>query len=275
MLSLAALTGGQFVAAAGVPVVERTATGSTEQSTAAPTARSSAAPAAAVPTPAPAAPASRNPAAELLLMVDQLQEEVRFLRGRVEEQENLIRRMREDQRDRYRDLDRRLSLLSEQTRTVAPAIDVSKLPAAIPPLATSMAVTPSARAVSPAVSDTDAYKAAFSLVRQREFAAALEAFDQFLVSYPSSPLTPNVLYWSGEVHRAKPKPDMAAAEQAYATMVQRFPQHGKAADAYYKLGLTYADLGDKGKAKQMMETVVGRYPDQASAQLARDYLTRH
>ncbi len=271
MLSLAALTGGQFVLAAGVPVVERTASSSASTVGAPPSTQvveQRRAPVAAV-------PASRNPAAELLLMVDQLQEELRFLRGRVEEQDNLIRRMREDQRDRYRDLDRRLSLLTEQARSGTPGLDVSKLspPSGGASAATPMVVTPISSA--PSVSDTDAYKAAFSLVRQRDFAQALQAFEQFLQTYPDSPLTPNVLYWSGEVHRAKPQPDMAAAETAYATLVQRYPQHAKTADAYYKLGLTYAALGDKAKAKQMMETVVGRYPDQSSAQLARDYLARN
>lgn len=46
--------------------------------------------------------------AELLMMVEQLQQEVQYLRGAVEEQAHHIKQLKQQGRDRYRDLDQRL-----------------------------------------------------------------------------------------------------------------------------------------------------------------------
>ncbi len=55
----------------------------------------------------PLVPAQRGasgpmPGGELLMLVEQLQEEVQFLRGKVEEQAHRMKQMETDQRDRYR-----------------------------------------------------------------------------------------------------------------------------------------------------------------------------
>jgi len=265
VLLLAAFTGGQFLYAAP-PVVDLSPTGSAPV-----------VPTPGVATPAPPAPTRRpvapavNPAGELLLLIDQLQEEVRFLRGRVEEQENQIRRMREDGRDRYRDLDRRISLLSERSAAAPSALPSTR------PASSAVGVDAPLMAAATAdygSADTEAYKAAFALVRQRAFPQALDAFNGFLTRYPQSGLVANVLYWKGEVQRAKATPDYAGAQQAYTEMLKRYPDHPKAAEAYYKLGLTYEALGDQAQARQMMQAVVDRYADQSSAKLAREYLAR-
>lgn len=227
---------------------------------------------------APRAVVSAN--AELLLMLNQLQEEVRFLRGQVEEQQHQLQRIEIDQRDRYRDLDRRLSVLGQRT-VVAPAGAAPALPPALPsssPLSKPMDTAPATRALvdtPPTVSDTQAYKDAFSLVRDRDFDQALRAFERFLRQYPDSELTANVLYWTGEVHRARPAPDQEKATLAYQQLVTRYPAHPKAADAYYKLGLSYQALGQSGKAKASMAKVLELFPDQAPASMAQDFLKQH
>jgi len=296
LLLLVALSGGQGVFAAP-PVVELSPDGggSVVRPAVVPPAGPAQAPAV-VPV-APRAPV-RNPAAELLLMIDQLQEEVRFLRGRIEEQDNQLRRMSEDGRDRYRDLDRRISLLTQQLAVTPPPtgavsikggtegakVAASSAPNPVPntagnaSLGASEQSLPGGAASSPmdyGNADTAAYKDAFALVRQRAFPEALVAFASFIERFPQSELVANVLYWTGEVERAKAAPDLTAAQRAYSAMLARFPGHPKAAEAYYKLGLTYEGLGDRQQARAMMQTVVDRYADQSSAKLAREYLARN
>ncbi len=225
--------------------------------------------------------------AELLMMVDQLQEEVRFLRGQLEEMAHQMKKMRTNQRDRYRDLDRRISGLNRKLAAVpsTPSVSTNRSPELVSPLVSPTDASPtevvgsSAAAASkpvpvPRMTDRQAYKEAFGLVRQRSFDKALTAFTDFLRIYPNSTLLPNVLYWTGEVHRAKPEPDQQQAREAYTRLVEFFPKHQKAADGYYKLGLSYAASGDDVQARLMMEKVVSTYPNQSSAKLAGNFLNK-
>lgn len=290
---VAVLLGGLYapllLAAGGVPVVDRTdqSQEASSSSSVVPAAGAGASylagPSSSVITAEPRASVSAN--AELLMMLDQLQEEVRFLRGQVEEQQHQLRRLQTDQRDRYRDLDRRLSLLSQRSAAVpvVPAALPKALPSVLPSSDLAVAASASNTQVSaatsplatPEVSDAQAYKDAFSLVRVRNFDQALKAFEEFLQQYPDSSLTANVLYWTGEIHRAKPSADQERASLAYEQLVTRYPAHSKAADAYYKLGLSYQELGKYDNAKAAMAKVVELFPSQAPASMARDFLRKH
>lgn len=254
-------------AADGVPVEDRNAS---QNNAAAPTVAS--------PRPTVATPSAVSANAQLLMMLEQLQQEVQFLRGQVEQQQHQLRRMQTDQRDRYRDLDRRISLLNQQ-----PAIaSTPSLPPALPSTLPSPSPTPSSRTTSstavmpspslPSMSDSQAYKDAFALVRGNNFDAALGAFERFLQQYPDSTLVANVLYWTGEVHRAKPRPEPQLASEAYQQLVERFPQHSKASDALYKLGLSLQELGQADQAKARMRQVVEQFPTSSSAKLAQEFL---
>ncbi|MEH6823267.1 MAG: tol-pal system protein YbgF [Motiliproteus sp.] len=293
---VAVLLGGFYVplvlAASGVPVVDRTESSpsSVAEPVALPVAGAGASyqpgPSSSVVAVVPGISVSAN--AELLMMLDQLQEEVRFLRGQVEEQQNQLRRLQVNQRDRYRDLDRRLSLLNQRPAD-ASGVSVAALPRALPSTHSASAtgsavVTPASRTQTSAatgalasadVSAAQAYKAAFSLVREGDFDQALAAFEGFLQQYPGSSLTANVLYWTGEVHRAKPAADQQRARLAYEQLLARYPDHPKAAEAFYKLGLSYQEMGQLDNAKDAMSKVIELFPDQAPAGMARDFLQQY
>ena len=229
-------------------------------------------------------PARHSQNTELLMMVDQLQEEVRYLRGQLEEMSHQLKKMRSNQRDRYRDLDRRITSINRQ---MAESQTAPLSPAPISPAVTdsapetapapSASPTPSEPAVAPtpAISDRQAYKDAFEFVRQRSFDQALAAFDDFVKVYPNSILVANVLYWTGEIHSKKKQPDDAMAEDAYKQLVDRFPSHQRTPDAYYKLGLIYHKRGDVTQAKAMMNKVISTSSKKTLTDLANQYLTKN
>lgn len=72
---------------------------------------------------------AQNAAAELVYQVQQLQEEVRQLRGLVEQQTREIDRLRQRQRDQYLDLDQRLRAFS--SGSVSPAANPPSAPDAV------------------------------------------------------------------------------------------------------------------------------------------------
>jgi tol-pal system protein YbgF len=209
---------------------------------------------------------------EFLFTLQQLQDEVRMLRGALEEQQHKVDRLEQQQRDRYRDMDRRISLLmaalpddallkAQQAQTADTAADTA---AAVPQAETE------APASSAAV-DSVAYEAAFAHVRQREHVQAEEAFDRFVKDYPDSALIPNAWYWLGEVKLAQGKSEAAAS--AFDLVLTRYPRHAKAADALYKLGVLTQRGGDSAGAVRLMQRVQNEYPQSSAAGLARSFLS--
>ncbi|GGK61142.1 tol-pal system protein YbgF [Amphritea balenae] len=203
---------------------------------------------------------------EMLMILQQLQDEVRSLRGMVEQQQHQIRKMEQQQRDRYRDLDRRIA----SQGSVAPA-NTALSPSG---LSSDQVATPPTPlpATDNTPTDSQAYQQAFALVRQKDFPAALAAFDKFIELYPESARLANAYYWVGEVNLAEQQ--LEPAKVAFEHVLTKFPQHRKASDASYKIGVIYHQMGDQANADEMFKNTVSRYPDSSAAGLARDYLKR-
>lgn len=223
---------------------------------------------------------------ELLLIIQQLQDEMRRLRGQVESQQFQLKRMESEQKERYRDMDRRISMLVQtqltqldETQPLASSED-SAPPAAAPAEAPEPAAEnkPATKpAAKPAVANNDAtdqadYQAAFALVRSREFTAAAEQFNQFLINHPQSPRVPNVHYWLGEIYLAQAQSE--PAEKAFTQVISQFPDSIKAADAMYKLGIVYKQRGNVEQAMEYMRRVMQDYPESSAARLAESALNQ-
>ena len=222
---------------------------------------------------------------ELILIIQQLQDEMRQLRGQVESQQHQLRKMESDQKERYRDLDRRLSVLmpngmgSTETdpTTTLPDTDTSVVsddqrvettqPSLSQPTDGAAPVAPSEPA---SVNDQQDYQSAFALVRQRDFNGASESFKRFLVDYPDSPRVPNAHYWLGEIYLAQGL--HRPSEQAFVKVITDYPSSRKASDAMYKLGILYKQQGNMEKSLSFMRRVVKEYPDSSAARLAESAL---
>lgn len=255
-----------------------------------------------------AAQHSQSANSELVLLLQQLQAEVRQLRGEIETQQYRLQKLEKEQLDRYRDMDRRLSslVLQQADPMAAPAPiaadPVSTTPIAaetstpsaapvvaetIAPISTGSALTQSAETtvasspvettapvtpVEPAVSDRVAYQQAFTLVRERKFDESVQAFEQFIQTYPTSDNLANAYYWIGEVKLAQQQLD--SAKTAFETVVSQFVGHRKRPDALYKLGVVQDRLGDSLAQQNSFKQLLEEYPKSSAAGLARNYKPR-
>ncbi|QSP93643.1 tol-pal system protein YbgF [Marinobacter salinisoli] len=205
--------------------------------------------------------------AELFYMIQQLQEEVRRLRGQVEEQGYQIDRLQKQGRDRYIDLDQRILALSEKM--------------AEQPVGSSSSASSSGGASAPVIEEKEyrqpdaeeraAYAEIQDLIRnQKDYDTAINKIYAFIDTYPEGDLTVNAYYWLGEVYLVKPQ--LEQAKQAFTIVATRYPDHRKAPDALYKLGVTLDKLGETEQARGRMQNVVDSYPDSSAAKLARKFL---
>lgn len=133
-----------------------------------------------------------------------------------------------------------------------------------------------AGSVAPQADEYEAYKQAYAKVKEQNFAAAIQSFNAFIKSYPSSTLTPNAYYWLGELYLQTPQ-DLDAADKAFSHVVKHYPQHSKAPDSLYKLGRVYYMKGDKQRARDMLQQVIDEYGASGSVapQLAKQFLDQN
>jgi len=132
---------------------------------------------------------------EMFYRVQVLEQEVRELRGLLEEQAFQLERLSRQQKEHYIDLDGRLATLGGE----------------VPGAATGSATTPreASRAGGLPRPERDAYSAAFDLMKEQRYQESSDAFNRLIADYPNGEYTPNAFYWLGELHLA-----MGEAEQA-------------------------------------------------------------
>lgn len=115
------------------------------------------------------------------------------------------------------------------------------------------------------------YQAAYDEIRARNYAQAMQDLQAFTTTYPHSRLVPNAEYWMGELYLLRGDSKKAMAKLT--KVASEYPQHPKAADALFKVGLIEADQGKWTQAKQMLQQVEQKYPESSAAQLARHRMT--
>ncbi|WP_297187701.1 YbgF trimerization domain-containing protein [uncultured Porticoccus sp.] len=196
-----------------------------------------------------------------------LQEEVRTLRGMVEELSHEIRQLKSRQLDDYMDLDRRLSAIAAGDSSVTPTPNRADGPSAESPSANS----PAAESVNSGTDEAKHYNNAYNQLKAGKTEDAIALFKKHLSDYPDGKLVANAHYWLGEIYLLQN--DLDAARQAFSAVVEQYPANRKASDAAFKLGQVYFLMGDKAKAKSLLETSAAGNDNAAT--LAKRYLDQH
>ena len=216
---------------------------------------------------------------ELFNQLQSMQEQISRQQGVIEVLQNDVSRMKQENLERYQDLDRRIGT------GVAPAAtpDNSSTSGTLNAPGAAAAAGASAgagAAQAPSASSEPGdpakeklyYDAAFDLIKAKDFDKASQAFAAFLRKYPNSQYAGNAQYWLGEVNLAKG--DLQGAGQAFAKVSQLYPKHAKVPDSLYKLADVERRLGHNDKVKGILQQVVAQYPGTSAAQLAQRDLQR-
>lgn len=197
----------------------------------------------------------------LASQLDEVQAELRGMRGEVENLGYELEGTAERQREIYLDVDRRLRRLEvggapEGDRV--PEVDLGQRPGG-----------------EPGSQDGDprqAYEEAFGLLRDGRYDAAGEAFEAFLSDHADSDLGPNARYWLGEVHYVTRDYEQAATE--FQRVLDDYPDSNKLADSKLKLAFSYYELERWDEARELLGEVRENYPDSSAARLANSRLNR-
>ncbi|MDM7859941.1 tol-pal system protein YbgF [Alteromonas sp. ASW11-36] len=194
--------------------------------------------------------------------LDSLQSEVDELRGAVEVHTNQLEKILQRQRELYLEIDKRVEAL--KTATVQQPVTTPDATTQTP------AVT---QPVTTAISETEAYENAVNLIlKDRDYAAAVPAFQQFISQYPDSEYAANAHYWLGQL--LFNQQDWVTAQQQFGIVVDRFADSSKRADSILKLGIIAERQGNVALARQRFNQVVAEYPDSSARKLADSRLAQ-
>jgi len=230
--------------------------------------------------------------ANLVLQVQELQDEVRTLRGMMEEQARELENLKRRQRDQYLDLDQRISNMrnaqpvmqsgaaavgsqpSRQGPSASPAEDVPEVRA---PMESQSQVTAigdpvvqSQAAPSSAADEKAAYDQAFQALKELRYADAAEDFQAFLDRYPYSEYADNAQYWLGESYYVTRNYDIALT--SFQGLLDNYPESPKAPDALLKIGYTHYELEQWDSARAALTQVQENFPDSTLSRLAENRL---
>jgi len=214
----------------------------------------------------PSAQPAAQPADGRYNQSQMIQNEVRELRGLVEQLSYELQRVKQRQMDDYLDLDRRLSALLSGATPDEFAVDAdNQTPAVIAgspdeviqeqPLDQALDAESQPPSIAPIINNQEIAQnyaqASNLLLKERDINAAALAFKQHVIDYPTSPYTANAYYWLGEIYLLQGQDEMA--RQAFTLVVEQHQNHGKTMDATFKLGKIYHQLGETDRALDLLE----------------------
>ena len=228
-----------------------------------------------VPEDVTASPLTGDDSGSLVLRVQQLETDVRRLNGQLEEALEALRLLEAQTLERYVDIDRRLAAGSGAGNNAGGSADAGSLGGALSETNGSQEPVLSAGA-SPGVDaeagEEAAYRAAYDLVRLKQFDDAVVAFEGFLAEFPFGRYAPNAHYWMGELYLVITPPDPELARQNFKLLLDQYPADAKVPDALYKLGRVQFIKGNRQRSREYLDEVIREYPSHAAAQLARQFL---
>jgi len=246
----------------------------------------------------------------LLNQIESLNAEIARLRGELESAGHRLDNADKRSRDLYFDVDGRLRALESAGTAPAPVGGGSPASAApaipdpglakqppppetppMPAVGTGAMPTP-ATAPSPAGSpkagssttlpttrpgaagdlagETVAYEGARSAYKEGRFLEASRLFQQFIASYPNSPLAAPAQYWVGDsLYNAR---DYAGAVLAQKRLLDVYPASPKVPDALLNMASALRDSGDAASERRTLEQLIAQHPASEAAEKARKRL---
>jgi len=206
--------------------------------------------------------------AEMSQQLIELQKEVRELRGIAEEHEYKLQQIQERQRDLYRDIENRLSALPKSGSQTSNSTQQSSQSSSstTAPSSTSNTTTRQTQSTSGGNDGRVEFEDAFKLVRNKQYDAAISAFEAFLQNHPNGVYSDNARFWIGQVYFAQSNFDKA--EEQFNLMRTEFPDSTKMSAAMLKLADIKVKQEKWEEAKALYNEIVKQYTG-APQQLAR------
>ena len=192
---------------------------------------------------------------DLQMQLEAVNTDLRKLHGQNEELVHSLQDAEKRQKDFYIDLDTRLRRIEAGE---------------------SATVNSSARADGSKDVSTDplgenrAFEAAYTFYKAENYQSAASAFGDFLKAYPQSVHEANVDYWMGNSYFLLK--DYKNCLNSYETLVSKFPDHPRAAEAMLNIAECQLELKNKTAAKKTLKQLISQFPGSDASDKAKKRL---
>jgi tol-pal system protein YbgF len=221
----------------------------------------------------PATAPAGNAAGQLEVRLSNIEQDMRNLRGKVEENEFQVRKLADTVEKFQKDTDFRFNELAQKAAPAAPATPAAKpeKPEADAPAADRHPIPGNPSENDANAGDDDAksplgepiktsfatprdhYNYAFRLLNQTQYDEASKAFDAFTKKYPKDPLIGNAYYWQGETYYIRH--DFVHAADDFRQGFEALPEGPKAADNLLKLAMSLDALNRDKEACVVLQQI--------------------
>lgn len=208
----------------------------------------------------------------------QLENDLRSLRGKLEEQDNEIAQLKHELENRYADLDQRLELLQQkidpEARNTTEDNQQDTPPSNTTITNPSSNTTAAAVNKAPVVVSTQntselekaAYTVALDAYKQGGAKKAIAPMQNFIKNNPNSVYISNAYFWLAEFNLAIEPTNYAEAKKNYGIVANQYPNSSRAPRAVYQL-YNIAKEVDKNstQANQYKAKLLKQYPKSEEA----------
>ncbi len=208
----------------------------------------------------------------------QLESDLRSLRGKLEEQDNEIAQLKHELENRYADLDQRLELLQQKVDPEA-STTTEDNQQDTPPSNTTI-TNPSSNTTAAAVNkapvvvstqntselEKAAYTVALDAYKQGGAKKAIAPMQNFIKNNPNSVYISNAYFWLAEFNLSIEPTNYAEAKKNYGIVANQYPNSSRAPRAVYQL-YNIAKEVDKNtaQANQYKAKLLKQYPKSEEA----------
>ena len=209
---------------------------------------------------------SRERYADLKIVMDTLKNDIRLLKGRVEESEHSLDRQGTVMKEREKQGVARLD--SAVTRNYQRLVRLEKYMGFEPSelLSGQAGKAPGGEELD----EGESYKSAKILLDKGDLDAARSGFEAFIQRFPESENADNARFWIADSYYLEKWFEKAILE--YQKVIEKYPKGNKVSAALLKQGYAFASLGEKANARLILKELIKKYPKSREAAIARDKL---
>jgi tol-pal system protein YbgF len=203
--------------------------------------------------------------------IDQIQEEIRTLRGKLEETDHLLQQRISASDELNEKRDKKLESLDKATTTNNDRIArleqyLNFESSASGEKKKTVSGTTTGKQVKHKLSEDEAYLAAKRAYDKNDFDAAREGFQKFIKAYPRSMIADNAQFWIGETYYREKWYEKAILE--YQKVIEKYPKGNKVTASLLKQGFAFLNLGDKVNGRLILSELIKKYPKSNEAKIA-------
>ncbi|MGE5839307.1 MAG: tol-pal system protein YbgF [Deltaproteobacteria bacterium] len=223
----------------------------------------------------------RSGQANLRSDIDGVEEQIRKLNSRIEENERVLKRSVERDLGDQDSMRASLNTVSERVATLESTVEQQHRYLNLPPVQakpgpgaeTPPAVkpqTPPAAAAEPKTKDAELYDKSIALYRDGKYEEAIDGFRAFLKTFPKSDRADNAHFWIGESYMSLKQYEQAIL--AYQEVIKNYPKGNKVPSALLRQALAFLEIKDQTSAKLLLNRVVKNHPNSNEAKIAQKKL---